>query len=77
MRAHRRFEADTAVAITGIEPDGRPHGVAVIHPGDFDITRGLIETGIQVLPEAEPIGGFKAYQVHGEVGNAFQVAIDL
>jgi hypothetical protein len=56
-----------AVAITGVEPDGRPHGVAVIHPGDFDLTRGLIETGLQVLPEAEPIAGFKVYQVQGEV----------
>ena len=55
-----------AVAITGVEPDGRPHGVAVIHPGEFDVIRGLIETGLQILPEAEPIGGFKVYQVQGE-----------
>jgi hypothetical protein len=55
-----------AVAITGVEPNGRPHGVAVIHPGEFDVIRGLIETGLQVLPEAESIGGFKVYQVHGE-----------
>jgi hypothetical protein len=56
-----------AVAITGIEPNGKPSGVAVIHPGDFDLPRGLIETGLQVLPPGEPIAGFKVYQFEGQV----------
>jgi hypothetical protein len=56
-----------AVAITGVEPNGKPTGVAVIHPGEFDLPRGLIESGLQVLPPGEPIAGFKVYQFEGQV----------
>jgi hypothetical protein len=56
-----------AVAITGVEPNGKPSGVAVIHPGEFDLPRGLIESGLQVLPPGEPIAGFKVYQFEGQV----------
>jgi hypothetical protein len=56
-----------AVAITGIAEKDIPRGVAVIHPGDFDLWRGLIETGVQVLPRGEPIAGFTVYQVEGNV----------
>jgi hypothetical protein len=55
-----------AVAITGIEPDGRPHGVAVVHPGDADIPRGIIETAIQVLPQADPIGDYRVYRIEND-----------
>jgi hypothetical protein len=56
-----------AVAITGIEPNGKPTGDAIIHPGEFDLPRGLIESGLQVLPPGEPIAGFKVYQFEGQV----------
>jgi Protein of unknown function (DUF3352) len=56
-----------AVAITSVDPRGIPHGVAVVHPGDFDLLRGAIETGLQVLPQAEQIAGFRVYQVQGQV----------
>ena len=65
-RPLERFRG-AAVAITGVEPNGKPNGVAVIHPGEHDLPRGLIETGLQALPPAEPIGGFKVYQLEGQV----------
>jgi tetratricopeptide (TPR) repeat protein len=54
-----------ALAITGLDPTRqRPAGVMVLHPGDMEVVRGLIETGLPagatVLP---PIGGFPAYEI--------------
>jgi hypothetical protein len=56
-----------AVALTGISPNGEPSGVAVVHLGDCDLARGLVGTGIQILPQAELIAGFQVYQVEGRV----------
>jgi hypothetical protein len=50
-----------AAALTGVTPDGLPQGVVVVHPGDSNVLRGLVETAIQVLQPAEPVGGFPAY----------------
>jgi hypothetical protein len=53
-----------AVAITGLDErlKGIPEGVLVIHPGDSDLVRGLLETGVQVIEPAKPIGAFKTYR---------------
>ena len=37
-------------------------GVLVIHPGDSDLVRGLLETGVQLIEPAEPIANFKTYR---------------
>lgn len=56
-----------AAAVTAIDPRGIPDGVAVIHPGESDIVRGLAETGIQFAPRAESIDGYKTYTIENEV----------
>jgi hypothetical protein len=56
-----------AVAITSINQDGIPDGVAVIHPGESDLLRGLAETSIQFVERSEAIEGFKTYQIENEV----------
>ena len=57
-----------AVAITGFDPATEtPSGVLVLHPGNVEIIRALIETGLPAGGEAiEPIGGFPTYNVEGE-----------
>ena len=52
-----------AVGVTSLSEQGKPTGVAVLHPGDCDLVRGLIETAVQVLEPGEPIEGFKTYRV--------------
>ncbi len=57
-----------AVAITGVNPSsGQPTGVGILHPGDLELVRGLIETA---LPSgAQPVGevgGFPTYSIDGE-----------
>jgi hypothetical protein len=56
-----------AVAITGFDPQGqRPSGVMVLHPGDMEVVRGLIETGLPAgAGVVQPIGGFPTYEVEG------------
>ncbi|MEX2120680.1 MAG: hypothetical protein WD847_13895 [Pirellulales bacterium] len=56
-----------AAAVTAILPDGSPQGIAVLHPGDCDLLRGLLESAVQVIKPAAAIGGFKTYQVENEV----------
>ena len=58
-----------AVAITGFDPAAEaPMGVAVLHPGDIDVIRGLIETALPAAAEFdEPIEGFPTYAVEGQV----------
>jgi hypothetical protein len=34
----------------------------VIHPGDSDLVRGLLETAVQLIEPAKPIGNFKTYR---------------
>ena len=57
-----------AVAITGIDPGkGEPTGVAVLHPGNVEVIRGLIETGLPFGGTAvEPISGYATFDVEGE-----------
>ncbi len=57
-----------AVGITGINPqNGEPTGVLVLHPGDVDPIRGLLETGLPAGGQAvEAIGGFPTYHVENE-----------
>jgi hypothetical protein len=55
-----------AVAITGLDErmSDMPEGLLVIHPGDSDLVRGLLETGVQLIEPADPIGKFKTYRFH-------------
>ncbi len=55
-----------AVAITGLDEHMNrvPDGVLVIHPGDSDLLRGLLETAVQLIEPADPIGNFKTYRFH-------------
>ena len=55
-----------AVAVTSIDGRGQPHGVAIVHPGESDLLRGLTETGVQVLPPSESIGDFPTYVMHNQ-----------
>lgn len=57
-----------AVALTGFDPfKQKPMGVAVIHPGDVDLFRGIIETALPSSGKAlEPIGGFPTYDIEGQ-----------
>lgn len=58
-----------AVAITGFDPqENRPLGVAILHPGDIEIVRGLLETALPIGGRpVEPIGGFATFDIEGEV----------
>ncbi|MCG3128763.1 MAG: hypothetical protein CHACPFDD_03654 [Phycisphaerae bacterium] len=59
-----------AVALTGIDPmkGGMPRGVAVFHPGDLEIVRGLIETALPVAAQpAKPIEGHTTYNIENQV----------
>jgi hypothetical protein len=52
-----------AVGLTAISEKGQPEGLIVIHPGDCDLVRGVIETGVQLLETGEPIEGYKSYRI--------------
>ena len=54
-----------AVAITGVDMQKqRPSGVAVLHPGDMDVVRGMIETALPAAAEVvAPINGYPTYQI--------------
>jgi len=58
-----------AVAMTGFDPiNQKPVGVAVFHPGNLELVRGLLETALPVTSEpAKPIGGYPTYKVEDEV----------
>ena len=58
-----------AIGITGFDPAGeQPAGVAVLHPGNLEVLRGLIETALPAggIPE-QPIEGYPTYSVEDEV----------
>ena len=57
-----------AVAVTGFDPiNQKPVGVAVFHPGNLELVRGLLETALPVAAEpVKPIGGYPTYNVEGE-----------
>lgn len=53
-----------ALALTHMDFDsGQPRGVAIMHPGDVNLLRGLIETGVQFIRPAEPIREFRTIEV--------------
>ncbi len=58
-----------AVALTGIDPfKQEPVGVAVFHPGNVDVIRGLIETGLPIGGESvEAIAGYPTYRIEDKV----------
>lgn len=58
-----------AVAVTAIDPTrGEPAGVLVFHPGDMELIRGLIETGLPIGGQpVEPIESYPTYSIEGEV----------
>lgn len=56
-----------AVAITGVDREGIPSGVAVVHLDDLDLIHSLIETSVQVLPRGEAVAGFPLYTVENRV----------
>lgn len=58
-----------AVAVTGFDPQlEMPTGVAVLHPGDVEVMRGLIETALPVAAQpGEKIQGYRTYLVEGKV----------
>jgi hypothetical protein len=51
-----------AAMLSGFDQHGQPDGLVVLHPGNSDLIRGLLETAVQVLEPAEPIEGFKTYR---------------
>ncbi|HUU84971.1 MAG TPA: hypothetical protein VM243_15835, partial [Phycisphaerae bacterium] len=57
-----------AVAVTGFDPiNQKPVGVAVFHPGNLELVRGLLETALPVAAEpVKPISGYPTYKVEGE-----------
>ena len=56
-----------AAAVTGFDPTRqRPSGVIVLHAGNMEVVRGLIETALPASATvAEPIGGFPTYETEG------------
>lgn len=58
-----------AVAITGFDPhEEAPTGVAVLHPGNVDALRGLIETALPAAADpVAPIEGFATYCIEKQV----------
>jgi hypothetical protein len=58
-----------AVAVTGFDPQAEePMGVAILHPGDIGVIRGVIETALPAGAEiVGPIEGFPTYLVEDEV----------
>lgn len=67
-----------AIAVTGIDPTkgGIPTGVAVLHPGDVGVIRGLIETGLPAACKlGQPIAGHPTYEINIE--NEFTFFVTL
>lgn len=58
-----------AVAVTGIDVvHGEPTGVAVFHPGDVEVIRGLLASALPVQARAlDPIEGCPVYDIEGKV----------
>ena len=58
-----------AVGVTGFDAASQqPAGVAVLHPGNIEVIRGLIETALPAggIPE-QPIEGYPTYNVEDQV----------
>ena len=52
-----------AAAITGLDQRGEPIGLAILNTGQSDLLQGMLETGIQFAPGAEPTDGHPTYQL--------------
>ncbi len=50
-----------AIGVLGPLEHGQPAPLVVIDPGQSTLLRGLIETGIQVVPRTDRIGGYATY----------------
>jgi len=56
-----------AVAVTSFDPRTGPKGVLLLHPGELDVVRGLIETALPAAGQPEaPIGGFPTWSIEGQ-----------
>jgi len=57
-----------AVAITGFNPmKQEPTGVVILHPGNLEVVRGFLETGLPIGgTPVEPILGYATYDIEGE-----------
>ena len=57
-----------AVAITGIDMANQaPYGVAILHPGDLDVVRGIIETAVSTGgKQVDAIEGYPTYVIEDE-----------
>ena len=52
------------LAITGVDlHQETPQGVLVLHPGEDEVMRGLMETAAQFLPPTDPIAGYPTVQI--------------
>jgi hypothetical protein len=58
-----------AAAATGFDPASEvPMGVAILHPGDIGVIRGLIETALPAGGQiVEPIEGYPTFNIEGQV----------
>jgi hypothetical protein len=58
-----------AVAVTHVDPTGGPpNGVVILHPGDMDIIRGLIETALPAGGQrVDAIDGHDTWNIEGHV----------
>jgi len=58
-----------AAAVTGVDMANEvPTGVAILHPGDIDMIRGLIETALPAGGQiVEPIEGYPTFNIEGVV----------
>ena len=60
MREFKKI-GGAAIGVTGLRPDGRPEGLAVIDPGTCDLMRGLLETGLPIMTPIGEIEGWPAF----------------
>ncbi len=58
-----------AAAITGFDPSqGKPAGVAILHPGEMEVLRALIQDALNAAATpVEAIGGYPTYCIENEV----------
>ncbi len=50
-----------AVGMTRLSERGEPVPLVIVDPGESSLLRGILETGIQVVPRADRIGGYPTY----------------
>ncbi len=50
-----------AVGITRLSQRGEPVPLVIVDPGESSLLRGILETGIQVVPRADRLGGYPTY----------------